>query len=149
MFSWWNRKSQKSCPVPKNGGKFTTCIHSLNVSGAKFQTTYVVCFFRFSLFFLTNYRLERSLYVKLKDWLSNSVHPDETAHEPSHLDRCWLQKPFIIACSSERVKMKTILTFDDLYICIIRKIYLSGHITKTRLFKYTENFTTKKWQFFR
>ena len=23
------------------------------------------------------------------------------------------------------------------------------HITKTRLFKYTENFTTKKWQFFR
>ena len=26
---------------------------------------------------------------------------------------------------------------------------IQSHITKTRLFKYTENFTTKKWQFFR
>ena len=30
--------------------------------------------------FLTNYRLKRSLYVKLKDGMSNSVDPDETAH---------------------------------------------------------------------
>ena len=30
--------------------------------------------------------------------MSNSVDPDETAHyEPSHLDLCCLQKPFIIA----------------------------------------------------
>ena len=35
----------------------------------------VVCFS-----FLTNYRLKRSLYVKLKDWMSNRVDPDETAH---------------------------------------------------------------------
>ena len=28
---------------------------------------------------ITNYQLERSLYVKLKDWISNSVDPDETA----------------------------------------------------------------------
>ena len=42
-------------------------------------------------------RLERDLYVKLKDWLSNSVDPDETAHhEPSHLDICCLIKPVII-----------------------------------------------------
>ena len=42
------------------------------------------------LCFLTNYKLEISLYVKLKDWMSNNVDPDETAHdEPSHLDlRC-------------------------------------------------------------
>ena len=33
------------------------------------------------------FRLERSLYVKFKDGMSNSIHPDETAHyEPSHLD---------------------------------------------------------------
>ena len=46
---------------------------------AKFQSTFVVCFF-----VLTNYmyRLERRLYmyVKLKDWMSNSVDPDEMAH---------------------------------------------------------------------
>ena len=59
--------------------------------------------------FLTNYRLhgmERSyIYVKLKDRMSNSVDPDETAHEPSHLDLCCLQKPFIIASGSERVNI--------------------------------------------
>ena len=47
----------------------------INSFGTKFQTTVVVCFF-----ILTNYRLERCLYVKLKDWMSNSVDPDETAH---------------------------------------------------------------------
>ena len=47
---------------------------SVNSFGAKFQTTFVVCFS-----FLTNYRLKRSLYVKLKDWMLNSVDPDETA----------------------------------------------------------------------
>ena len=55
-----------------------------------------------SAFFLTNYRLEISLYVKLKDLMSNSVDPDETAHdEPSHLDQRCLQKPIIIAYGSE------------------------------------------------
>ena len=34
----------------------------MNSFGAKFQTTFVVCFS-----FLTNYRLKRSVYVKLKD----------------------------------------------------------------------------------
>ena len=37
---------------------------------------FVVCF----VVFLTNYRLERSIYVKLKTWMSNSEVPDETAH---------------------------------------------------------------------
>ena len=55
--------------------------------------------------FIANYRLERSLYVKLKDWISNSKDPGETAHdEPSHLDLCSLEKPIIIACGSEIVK---------------------------------------------
>ena len=43
--------------------------------GAKFQTTFVVCFF-----LLANFRFKRSLYVKLKDLLSNSVDPDEMTH---------------------------------------------------------------------
>ena len=39
--------------------------------------------------------------------MSNSVDPDETAHyELSHLDLCCLQKPVIIACGSERVKVR-------------------------------------------
>ena len=46
----------------------------------------------------------RSLYVKLKNWMSNNVDLDETAHyELSHLDLCCLQKPIIIACGSEIV----------------------------------------------
>ena len=36
--------------------------------------------------------------------MSNSVDPDETAHELSHLDLCCLQKHSIIARGSERVK---------------------------------------------
>ena len=42
---------------------------------SKISDDIVVCFS-----FLTNYRLKRSLYVKLKDGMSNSVDPDETAH---------------------------------------------------------------------
>ena len=33
-----------------------------------------------AFFIISNYRLERHLYVKLKDWMSNSLDPDETAH---------------------------------------------------------------------
>ena len=36
--------------------------------------------------------------------MSNSVDPDETAHDgPSHLDLCCLQKHIFITCGSERV----------------------------------------------
>ena len=39
--------------------------------------------------------------------MSNSVDPDETAHdEPFRLGLCCLQKPIIIACGSEKVKKK-------------------------------------------
>ena len=55
------------------------------------------------LLILTNYFLERNLYVKLNVWMSNSVDQDETAHY--HLDLCCLQKPIIIACGSEIVNM--------------------------------------------
>ena len=48
----------------------------INSFGAKFQTTFVVCF----SFFLTNYRLKRRYYVKLIDWMSNSVDPDKMVH---------------------------------------------------------------------
>ena len=77
---------------------------NINSFGAKFQTTFVVCFLFFFFFFFfflffcfsfyfTNYRLERRSYVKLTDRMSNSVDPDETAH----LDLCCLL-PIIIAC---------------------------------------------------
>ena len=36
--------------------------------------------------------------------MSNSVDPDETAHEPSHLDLRCFQKPIIIAYGNERVE---------------------------------------------
>ena len=47
--------------------------------------------------------------------MSNSVDPDETAHdhdEPSHLDLRCLQKPIIIACGCERVKSYNISSRD-------------------------------------
>ena len=60
-------------------------------------------------FFFLNFQLEISLYVKLKDWMSNSVDPDETAHfEPSHLDLRCLQNPIIIAYGSEGVNRSDI-----------------------------------------
>ena len=81
---------------------------NINYFVAKFQMIFVICFA-----FLTNYPLERSLYAKLKDKMSNSIDPDEMAHyEPSHLDLCCLQKP-IIACSSERVKQKHFLYMNQ------------------------------------
>ena len=54
----------------------------LNTFGAKFQTTFVVCFFFFCFFFLNKLLLGKK-----------SVDPDETTHyKPSHLDLCCLQK---------------------------------------------------------
>ena len=61
--------------------------------------------------FLTNHRLERSLYVKLKDWISNSVDLDETAH----LNLCYLQKPIIIACGSERVNSNAAPNYKHMF----------------------------------
>ena len=48
--------------IPWKQGTYTKRTNGLNSFGAKFQTTFVVCFF-----ILTNYRLERRLYVKLID----------------------------------------------------------------------------------
>ena len=73
----------------------------INSFGAKFQTTFVVCVF-FFFFFLINYRLERSLYVKLKNWNSNSADPDETAH--ISYESTLFAKTYIIY-GSERVKL--------------------------------------------
>ena len=85
-----------------------------NCFGTKFQTTFVVCFFFFFFFFFwkkkkkkkkkinnKKYRLERCLYVKLKNWMSksNSVDPDETVSSGSIL----FAKAYFIAFR-ERVK---------------------------------------------
>ena len=75
-----------------------TCISPysrVNSFGAKFQTTFVVCV----CVYLTKYRLERSLYVKFKDWMPKSVDPDERVSSGSVL----LQKLIIIAYGSKRV----------------------------------------------
>ena len=88
--------------------KYDLTFHMNRLQTFKFQTSFVVCFFVFffvCLFFF-NYRLERRLYVKLKDWMSISVYLDETAHlEPSHLDLRCLHKPIIIACGSKELLM--------------------------------------------
>ena len=84
----------------------------LNSFGTKFQTTKnVVCFF-----ILTNYRLERRLYVKLKDWMSSSVDPDETAHwavssgsvlfEKAYYYRLWQWKSYGSCPSDSHWPMK-------------------------------------------
>ena len=42
--------------------------------------------------------------------MSNSIDPDETAHdEPSHLDLRCLQKPIIMAYGSERVNKSCVI----------------------------------------
>ena len=96
--------------------------------------------FVFSL--LTNYRLERSIYATLKDWISNSVDPDKMAHyELSHLDLCCLQKPIIIACGSERVKVQTFIACVYIYIYI----RVTNHFIPVNIYAtlYTWNVFTK------
>ena len=70
-FSNWRlllrkKKKKKHCVPRASIFTFKSCplfpADNINFFGAKFQTTFIVCFV-----FLTNYRLERSLYVKLKD----------------------------------------------------------------------------------
>ena len=68
---------------------------------ARYEALSVPNFRRF-FFFLINDRLERSLYVKLKDWMLNSVDYDES----SHLDLCYLQKSIIIVYGGERVLLE-------------------------------------------
>ena len=67
---------------------------TINSFGARFQTTFVVFL---SFFFSDKLSFGKKLYAECKDWMSNSVDPDETAH----LDLCCLQKSIIIACGSE------------------------------------------------
>ena len=66
-------------------------------------------------FFEINYCLERGLYVKLKDWTSNSVD-----YKLSHLDLCCLQKPIIIAYGRERVKLQSLLS------CLLKRFFTDG-----------------------
>ena len=87
-------------------------------------------FFFFFFFIFTNYRLERSLYVKLKDRMSNSVDPDETAHnEPSHLELRCLQTPISIACAAKKIKVAHV----SMSICVSHDFISQGH-SKMRLF---------------
>ena len=76
---------------------------NLNSFGAKFQMTFVICFF---FYLKTNYRLERRLYVKLKDWTSNI--------EPSHLDLCCLRKLLLSPVAVKELKERT---YFHTYMC--------------------------------
>ena len=87
-----------------------------NSFGAKFRLrlSFLLYFFYFFFFFLLQTNLERSLYVKLNNWISKSVDSDETSHdEPSHLDLRCLQKPIMIAYGHERAKA------ENLVLCIL------------------------------
>ena len=55
-------------------------------------------------------------------------------------------KPQNICFHIEKIRNVSILV---LLIAVDRAFCFQPNITKTRLFKYSENFTTKKWQFFR
>ena len=68
----------------------------LNSSVPNFRIHFSSVFF---FFFLTNCRLERHLYVQLKDWMSYSIDADETAYYHLYL-RC-LQNPIIIGYGDE------------------------------------------------
>ena len=74
--------------------------HFLQINPFGAFQTFVICFF------FNKISLGKTFICKLKDWMSNSVDPDET----SHLDLYCLQKPIIIACGKERVKAKEIIT---------------------------------------
>ena len=81
---------------------------TLNSFGAKFQTTFVVCFVGFNKISIG----KKLMCIKLKNRMSNSVDTDETAHdEPSHMDLRCLQKPNIIACGSERTGAVVVILF--------------------------------------
>ena len=69
----------------------------VNSFGAKFQTTFVVCFF----FYFKKLSFGKTFICKVK--MSNSVDPDEMAHWAVSSGSMLLQKPIIIACGSERV----------------------------------------------
>ena len=97
----------------------------INSFGAKCQTTFIQTI---------NWK---EVYTKtLKDWMSNFVAPDETAHcEPSHLDLRCLQKPIIIARGSERVKQGVCLFVLWFYgpgnpmgSCRARSVYLTTRL---------------------
>ena len=76
--AWCTGKQTRSyesylpCKMVEN---LSSVSNPLNSSHAKVQRPFVVCFL-----ILTNHCLERRLYVKLNDWMSNSVDPDEMAH---------------------------------------------------------------------
>ena len=64
--------------------------------------------------------MERNLYVKLEDCISNSIDPDETAHyEPSHLDLHCLQKPMLLPIA---VKVLTVFA-EDLSNSVIKRLW--------------------------
>ena len=75
--------------------------------------------------------MERSLYVQLKDWMSNSVDPDKTAR----YRLIWIYA----VCKSLQLSPLAVQKFLD--------TGFKKTITKTRLFKYIENFTSKNWKF--
>ena len=79
---------------------------NINSFGAKFQTTFVVCFSS-----LTNYRLKRSLYVKLKDGMSNSVDSDETAHMSRLIWIHTVCKSLLLSPDSESKKITLLFDF--------------------------------------
>ena len=87
------KKNRSKEPQGYRDKEQTTTNHVIMVSSKNYrwfrrQISDDICLLLF-FFILTNYRVERRLCVKWKEWMSNSIDPDETA--------------IIIACGSERV----------------------------------------------
>ena len=98
-----------------------TCLYNLdplNSFGAKFQTTFVVCFS-----FFKKLSLEKK-FIRKVERLNVKQHRSrwDGSYEPSHLDLCCLQKPIIIACGSEKVKPRFYIVklgFTGVYIIFL------------------------------
>ena len=70
--------------------------------------------------------------------MSNIADPDETAHEPSHLDLCCLQKPIIIDRGSERThisKNNTGVKCKAMIINTLSLLIIVGHVALCKYVK--------------
>ena len=138
---------------------------ALNPFGAKFQTTFVVCFFFFFFFFFFNKlsltktfiyvnldrlnvkQFAKALYYCLWQWKSFLMYPQITNTHSV----CIYYSTSSVKHRSETQTTTKKVESQWRSEARAKESHKQDHdcITKTHLFKYIENFTTKKWQFFR
>ena len=92
------------------------------------------------------------VYSKTVGWVANSVDPDQTPRSAaSDLDLHCLLRPVCLNNSAEYGMWQFYEMYSFIWKCtqFMWKCtqFIQFIITKTRIFKHTENFTTKKWKF--